>query len=473
MDIKEYRHSTMSLSESDQRSILQKVGDFWQWSSVKNILILALVGMVAVVAGYRNGTTTANNLVKSFSYHAYENNNAAIHSPFLGKVRLASSNVPVEQSEKLTDNMKQSICENRTQSELTVQKCKMMRTPTLHLGMIHSSWSVLGAQSIYILVKNIAFIFGTFILFSWVEEQIRTEGYFRNNFSYVRTIVVVIAIVALTINVCMDITGNMHEVDTDHENVQAIGSISTGFYFCLISVIIICFSHLDDPYNEVTPAKPEAVKSSDSDKTVQVAGSVENGEVVGLGAKVNFYYTSTLPTETKNDANKRLYEIYGMLHTSHLLLVIFPLVLILALAKTKNVIVDVHVQLIFFSSIFLAVLEIIQTRVLSVLAFSKDNGYDAIRYIKIFVSLALLLAKAFVYVPSLQIIFMYTTGGTPEFWLVVCVSLLFLFNHLLEIVYLVGGLSGWTDPEAWLVSIRKVFFFIYGISLVVCLWIQT
>jgi hypothetical protein len=270
----------------------------------------------------------------------------------------------------------------------------------------------------------------------------------------------------------------MHEVDEDHENVQAIGSISTGFYFCLISVIIICFSHLDDPYNEGTPATQEAGTSSDSDKTVQVAGSVENGEVVngvnGLGARVNFYYKSTSPTETKNDANRRLYEIYGMLHTSHLLLVIFPLVLILALARTKNVIVDVHLQLIFFSSIFLAVLEIIQTRVLSVLAFLRGTGSAAIDYIKIFVSLALLLAKAFVYAPSVQIIFAYyTKGGATEYWLVFCVSLLFIFNHLLELIYLFGGLSGWTDPEAWLVSIRKFFFFVYGITLVVCLWIQT
>jgi hypothetical protein len=209
---------------------------------------------------------------------------------------------------------------------------------------------------------------------------------------------------------------------------------------------------LDDPYNEET--SPQQANVQEEAKNF-----------------VQFYYRSSLPEPTTDDANKRLHEIYGMLHTSHLLLVIFPLVLILALVKTQNVIVDVHLQLIFFSSIFLAVLDIIQTRVFSVLASFQENSITTgIGKIKLFVSLAFLLAKAFVYAPSLQIILVYYTKQyQSEWWLVFFASLLFVILSVLELVYLLG-LFVWTDAEAWLVSIRKTTFFAYGVSLVACLW---
>jgi hypothetical protein len=414
------------------------------------IVLLAIFVVIDVI----RSSTDVNQQVKSFSYHAYENNSATIHSPFLGKVRLVSSDIQVEPESDLTDKMKQSACENKTQSAITLQKCKMMRTPTVYLGKIHSSWSALGAQSVFTLVKNIGFILITFIFFSWIEEQIRTENStFRTEFRFVRSMTVVVAIIALTVNVILDLTNDMHELNTNHENKAVIGSITTGFYFCLVSIIIICFSHLDDPYNEET--LPQQAK---------VEGKAKNF--------VQFYYGSSLPEPTTDDANKRLHEIYGMLHTSHLLLVIFPLVLILALVKTQNVIVDVHLQLIFFSSIFLAVLDIIQTRVFSVLANFQENSsiMTSIGKIKLFVSLAFLLAKAFVYVPSLQIILVYYTKlYQSEWWLVFFASLLFGILSVLELVYLLG-LFVWTDAEAWLVSIRKTAFFPYGVSLVACLW---
>jgi hypothetical protein len=432
----------------------------WSFEYIKTFLIVVLVIFVAIDVFYQNRTDERMQ-VKSFSYHAYQNNSGAMHSPFLGKIRLMSSDIHVAPEADLLDKMQQSACENKTHMPIDMQKCKMMRTPTVYLGKIHSSWSVLGAQSVFTLVKHIGFILIAFVLFSWVEEQIRLEGStFRIQFRFVRSITVVLAIVFLTVNIILDITNDMHQLNTDHENQISIGSITTGFSFCLVSIVIICFSHLDDPQHEEKSQKVEEPKSIEA-------------PVTQLGLQgIQFYFGTTVAEETKNDANKRLHDIYGMLHTSHLLLVIFPLVLILALVKTKNVIVDVHLQLIFFSSIFFALLDIIQTRVVSVLASFKsgDSIGTPIGNIKFFVSLAFFLAKLFVYVPTLQIILVYYTKlYESEWWLVFCVSLLFLFLSLLDVIYM-SGMVAWKESEAWIVSIRKVFFVAYAVSLVACIW---
>ena len=431
----------------------------WSFEYIKTFLTVVLVVFVAIDVFYQNRTDERMQ-VKSFSYHAYQNNSGALHSPFLGKVRLASSDIHVAPEAKLIDNMQQSACEHKNATPINMQKCKMMRTPTVYLGKIHSSWSVLGAQSVFTLVKHIGFILVAFVLFSWVEEQIRLDGStFRSQFRFVRSITVVLAILFLTVNVILDITNDMHQLNTDHENQISIGSIATGFSFCLVTIVIICFSHLDDPQHE---EKSEVV--NEPAKTIEEAPMTTTG--------VQFYFGSAVAPVTKNDSNRRLRDMYGMLHTSHLLLVIFPLVLVLALAKTKNVIVDVHLQLIFFSSIFFAVLDIIQTRVVSVLASfnSGDSIGTPVGNVKFFVSLAFFLAKLFVYVPTLQIILVYYTKlYESEWWLVFCPSLLFLILILLEFVYM-SGLFAWKESEAWLVSIRKAFFFVYAVTLVACMW---
>jgi hypothetical protein len=50
------------------------------------------------------------------------------------------------------------------------------------------------------------------------------------------------------------------KVDSNHENNIAIGSITTGVAFCLVSILIICLSHLDEPYSEEVAA--ETTKNS-------------------------------------------------------------------------------------------------------------------------------------------------------------------------------------------------------------------
>jgi hypothetical protein len=140
----------------------------------------------------------------------------------------------VQNNSGLTPIMRQSACDraegivqrNRTTGIYTpinailMDKCKMMRTPDLYFGKVHSSWSVLGAQSIYNLVKHICFILIAFLVFSWIEDQILKDkangtnekfNYFRSHFRFMRSLTVIITIVLFSINIGMDITENMHE----------------------------------------------------------------------------------------------------------------------------------------------------------------------------------------------------------------------------------------------------------------------
>jgi hypothetical protein len=461
MDIKEYRHPRMSTA-TDKSKLDENVHDPDSWTRVLQITLIFVLGVVLIFDIVDNNTTESKT-IRPFSYHAYQNNSGALHGPFLGKVRFASSDLHVAPS--LQDKMKQSVCEKDTVTAIDLQKCKMMRIPHVYLGKIHSSWSVLGAQSVFTLVKHIVFILIAFMIFSVVEEQIRLKGsklQFRENFRFARSVTIVITVLLFTVDIALDLSNDMHELNEDHENKISIGSITTGFYFCVISIIFVCFSQLDDPEHAEKPAI--------------VTASVEDAQAPAVAAptvvpaQAFFKWPAVLQesnVEDENASNKRVHEIHGMLHTSQLLLVVFPLVLILALVKTKNLIVDVHLQLIFFSGIFFALLDIIETRVVTVLA-SLDTALDIkhpIGKIKFFVVLALFLAKLFVYVPTLQLTLVYYTKSEEiEWWLVVCPSLLFFFTCVLDFVY-VSGLIAAQNTESWVVFIRKSLFFVYVGSL--------
>jgi hypothetical protein len=159
------------------------------------------------------------------------------------------------------------------------------------------------------------------------------------------------------------------------------------------------------------------------------------------------------------------------------MLLLFPLVSILALTKAHTYnntrIVDVHVQLIFFSSIFFAVLDIMQSRVSSVLAsFTQANSMKtAIGEIKIFVVLAFVLAKLFVFVPAYQLTArFYIQTGTVEFGLVLTQLLVFSVLSGLDLLYITGLFSVITD--VMMVDLRQFLFYVYLFGLTWCIfWI--
>ena len=488
-------------------------------------LTVAIVGFaIADLIVVSNGTITDKDYKKNvtqFSYHAYDfNNNGAIHGPFLGKVRLAGS---IAVTTTLEDNnMKQSICDkvgivminNSTYEPIPhlMDKCKMMRTPEMFFGNVHSSWSVLGAQSIYNLVKHIASILIAFLVFSWVEDQILTHtksgsdekfNYFRSHFRFMRSMTVIFVIIVFTVNIAMDIKDDMHVVDSNHDNKVAIGSITTGVSFCLVSILIICLSHLDDPWTTAEAATPNAEGEKPAptvDTDTGDTGNVEFGPVdkpQNFDPAYNFAQQSRqfrgpkqvpfgvfnfeafekdavfrsdrnklIPFQPESEHYKKVQTIYRNIHVSYLMLLLFPLVSILALARAhmynKTKIVDVHVQLIFFSSIFVAVLDIMQSRVSSVLAsFSDANSMKtAIGKIKIFVVLAFCLAKLFVFMPAYQLTARYyIQTGTVQFGLVLIQLLAVLVLSVLDLVYIAGLVEALTD--VMMVEVRQLGFFAY------------
>lgn len=178
----------------------------------------------------------------------------------------------------------------------------------------------------------------------------------------------------------------------------------------------------------------------------------------------------------------KLQAIYRNIHVSYLMLLLFPLVSMLALVKSNIKVVDVHVQLIFFSSIFFAVLDVFQSRVSSVLAsFTEENSIKTgIGEIKTFVVLAFILAKLFVFVPAFQLtVVYYTKTGYLEFGLVLTQLLVLAVLSALDLFYIVGGVGMFIPKEklveayleARVVDVRQLLFFVYLGYLTITLFI--
>jgi hypothetical protein len=530
------------------------------------IIALGAIDMFLVNRGEKPTDEFYRKNVSQFTYHAYDlNNHGDIHGPFMGKVRLARDDMSVgyasHNNDAKNDNimkMKQTACDRAdgivTKNTINgsiayvpinsplMDKCKMMRTPDMFFGKVHSSWSVLGAQSIYTLVKHIGFILIAFLVFSWVEDQILTHkpanlvekvvqekyNYFRAHFRFMRSVTIIIVIALFTLNIGLDIKHDMHSVDSSHENSVAIGSISTGFSFCLVSILIICISHLDEPYSddanvESTPAKIEmgetanngdnTAKLADVDVAVptdQINGSnsylmpqqynfaqharqfrgplqvklpLFGNEVDFIDGNVHWSDQAKFRALTQESApHMKLQAIYRNIHVSYLMLLLFPLVSMLALVRSENKVVDVHVQLIFFSSIFFAVLDVFQSRVSSVLAsFTEENSIKTgIGEIKTFVVLAFILAKLFVFVPAFQLtVVYYTKTDHLEFGLVLTQLLVLAVLSALDLFYVVGGVGMFIPKEklvgayleARVVDVRQLLFFVYLGYLTITLFI--
>jgi hypothetical protein len=133
--------------------------------------------------------------------------------------------------------------------------------------------------------------------------------------------------------------------------------------------------------------------------------------------------------------------------------------------------VDVHVQLIFFSSIFFAVLDIIQSRVASVLAsFQQANSVsmtNAIGTIKGFVVLAFILAKLFVFAPAYQVtIVYYTKRDDLAFYLVLAQLVVLIFLSVVDVLYIAGFQFFLKEENARevpsrVVTFRQFLFWVY------------
>ena len=380
-------------------------------------------------------------IAKQLSVHAYQtdiSHGISMAGPFLSKIRVTPNATRMLTATADLNTQSEKYCVSLPPQEETY--CNMSRVAGMYLGDIHSSWSVLGTQSTYTLVKHIFCILLTFSLFWMVEHLIYTEdNYFRKNHKQVRVVVLILAIIIFVGNVIFDIQEDMYKVDA-----VAIGSITTGISFCLVCLLVICFTHLHEP-DSADSASAAAADAAGGGAASALEGASETDPLTGKTGAGFFHFslwagqTQTV-RRTDEDRYRRLEDMYLNIHVSYLILLLMPLFVILALTSTHQLVVDVHVQLIFFSSVFFALLDIFQTRVMSVLASLTQSGHMSVRtpvgMVKFFVVLAFVLCKLLVLVPAWQLLFKYyTPDGSVSYFLVVWQIVLFAVASAVDLLY--------------------------------------
>jgi hypothetical protein len=399
--------------------------------------------------------------VNSFALHPYESQAATFAGPFLGKIRVANSPHAVIYA---PSGVSQSTCVNKTSDEK--QKCLLQNAPNLYLGKVHSSWSVLGAQSRYILLKHIFFISCVLAVFSVTHLAMRSmldEAKLKEWHDRLQHMVVVVSTILFCVSIGLDIKDEMHSVDQTYNNQVAIGSITTGASFSFVALLLISASHVDK------------VKKHDS------------ATAVGRW----------------ND------HIHYNIYASYTILFLLPLYMLLSLSRTaaiQTALVDVHVQLLFCGCIFYAVLDVIQTRVSSVLAamyeqtsaatepglpkqseaakkqteshdfptfFIEGKQFEGPFYaptlMRLFVVLAFVLTKLFVLVPCLQVfggnytkVLKETSETSMNMAFITMAYILALGSGLFDLVY---ALYFSVIDARWYASIRSVIVMIFAYAM--------
>lgn len=414
------------------------------------MILAAVLGLSVLFSGVDVITKSLDEKYKianQLSVHAYQtdiSHSISVAGPFLSKVRVTPNATRLLTATDDLNTQTEKYCTSLAEPQQP--KCNMSRTAHMYFGDIHSSWSVLGTQSTFTLVKHIFCILLTFSVFWMFEHLIHTEdNIFRRNHKQVRVAILIAAILIFALNVWFDIQDDMYNVDK-----VAIGSITTGIAFGVVCLLIICFTHLHDPVGA-------AVSAVDSDapgpeKSVEGGQSQDSESAALIGTRttgfMDFSLWSGLPgpptvRTTDEDRYRRLQDMYLNIHVSYLVLLLLPLFGILALATAHKVVVDVHVQLIFFSFVFFAVLDIFQTRVTSVLASltQKDansaNAPAGFFLVKFFVVLAFILCKLLVVVPAWQLLLAYyARDGSASNWLVVWQIVLFAMASVVDLLYI-------------------------------------
>jgi hypothetical protein len=359
--------------------------DIWdKLSSIKHEQVRHLMMMLILVvpAGLAcaNAVTDRNSKAPikwdqahQFAVHSYAagmNTSMQFTGPFMSKVRV----IP-HADVTLTDNSgaAEALRNCRLFDKVAiVEKCKMMRSGPMKLGNVANVWSVFGEQSTFALVKNICVIFVMFLLF-WVGQYLQQINRFGKE---ARTVMLFVVLAALVFCVLADFYWTNHHAE---------GSMSIALSFSVLCFLILCC------------------------------------EYAGMDEIEESQEKSTLPEQSSDYLNRNIYIAYA-------LLLFLPQAAILILSKSHDALLDVHIQLIFLSFIFYAILDIFQTRCVAVLLCLQDEGLKSeieslkksakstettkklhehetvlvdVTIVKIFVVLAFSLLKFFVLLPSL------------------------------------------------------------------------
>ena len=418
------------------------------------LFVSCLMAGIDVAMKMKDEYKTANQL----SVHAYQSNigsSISMAGPFLSKVRVTPNTTRLLTATPELTLQAETYCMKLPVE--TQAQCNASSAAPMYFGDIHSSWSVLGTQSTFTLVKHIFFVLVTFSIFWMSEHEIQIDNnFFSRNHKPVRVAVLIVAICAFVLNVILDIQQDMYQKDT-----VAIGSITTGISFCVVLLLIICFTHLHDPDSEPTKKSPQAVVGDPDTETavlMPAQSEIQTFEMPKLSFP-RFELWSPQKTVQTSDAHRytRLQDMYLNIYGAYLVLLVMPLFTVLALTMMKQVVVDVFVQLIFFSSIFFAVLDIFQTRVMSVLASLTQTGSSVptgvpappvgFFFVKCFVVLAFILCKLLVIVPAWQLLLKYyALDESQSWWLVVWQIVLFALASVCDLAYISDMFNGTPAP---------------------------
>ena len=257
-----------------------------------------------------------------FSVHAYAEDmhtNLQFAGPFMSKVYMTQSGeTKLKDNSIATHQNCRSALFNDTKH---FEKCRMMRSGPMKLGKVAHSWSVLGEQSTFTLVKNVCIIFFVFSIF-WVSEYMLHGRIITHPHHKIRSIVLLVVLGFIVADVVSNITTK-----------SAVGSMSTAFSFVVLCFLIICC------------------------------------EYAGINGKNELHMEPKLFAPKNEHMQRNIYMSYAFL-------LILPQIVVFILSYTHDAIVDVHIQLIFLSFIFYATLDVFQTRCIAVLLCLQDEGLE-------------------------------------------------------------------------------------------------
>ena len=271
-----------------------------------------------------------------------------------------------------------------TKNKNDIEKCKLMRSAPMFFMKVENTvvWPFFGKQMTFSLTKHIFFILLAFTSFWCAEEAIAQNhrGAHEHKGKFRIFVLVLVSILTLA------------DWLWDLEKYEAAGTVATCVPFCVIAWLVLLIKYADTYYQWARGEKPP-MDAETAQTAIQPAAP----------------------------QNKHMHEhMHRNIYLSYASLLMFPLVVVLVvLARTHTAIVDVHIQLVLFSFIFYAMLDLFQTRTTAVLLSLKDPSAVAdlqlaheIHFIQFFVVLAFCLCKCFVLLPTLVLLqAQYTQAG--------------------------------------------------------------
>jgi len=361
-----------------------------QATEVARLVLMVLIATCALIAFVVNLVIPRNANVwlapHQFSMHAYEphiSTSMQFTGPFMSQVHVLPSGrgTLLDTSPARHANCSAALFAGDVRH---LEKCKMMRSPPMFLGNVTNAWSVLGEQGAFTLTKHIFLIFLVFVIF-WASEYALTEHEIMRKYPvvYVRNFVVFVAVVVFVSGMASNVTSNM-------SSGVALGSVSTAFFFMVVSLFIISCEYAGMNGKRVEFGAPA--------KDVKEAGPAGDEESQKPDAD------AVAPVPALNDAQKE--HLHRNIYLSYSSLLMFPLLVLFILSQSHAAVVDVHIQLVFFSFIFYSTLDVFQTRTTAVLLCLKHEAAAGpqLSLVKFFVVFAFIACKCFALMPALVLL---------------------------------------------------------------------